>query len=59
MRKSVKRAVRHMFEPEGARISPAARTRHVLRVFLESARAAGRGAKSWRNPLVQPRFGGW
>ncbi len=27
-------------------------------MFLKSARAAGRGAKNWRNPPVQPRFGG-
>ena len=27
-------------------------------MFLKSARAAGRGAKQWRNPPVQPRFGG-
>jgi hypothetical protein len=29
-----------------------------IKVVLKSARAAGGGAKKWRNPPVQPRFGG-
>jgi hypothetical protein len=36
----------------------AAMDKSVVRVFLRSARAAGRGARKWRNPPVQPRFGG-
>ncbi len=56
--KSAKGAVPRRQETEGTRISAAARTRPVLRVFLKSARAAGRGAKKWRNPPVEPRFGG-
>ena len=37
---------------------PAERRGGEAEFSLKSARVAGRGAKKWRNPPVQPRFGG-
>jgi hypothetical protein len=39
-------------------VTPPGRPHHPPQPLLTSARAAGRGAKKWRNPPVQPRFGG-